>query len=108
MSEPDNLEFLHRRLLEGDPTASERLVQACLTSVVQILRRRHIALPREAVEDAAHDALLALIRHPERYDPKRATLLNYLVHIAARRLIDWLRARQRQQRARRQDRVSDS
>jgi RNA polymerase sigma-70 factor, ECF subfamily len=91
----DELPEIHLALLQGDLTASERLVRVCLTDLRRLLTRRHIALPREAVADAAHDAVLAYLSHPERYSEERGDLLNYLIHIADNKMRDWLRAYQR-------------
>src|SRR5579863_9040337 len=99
MSAPDSAWFLYRRLLDGDPTAPERLVAAYVLPLQRILRRRHPALPREVVADAANDALLSLIDRPERFDPGRGvSLLNFLVMIGDRNLIDQLRALERRKR----------
>jgi DNA-directed RNA polymerase specialized sigma24 family protein len=48
------------------------------------------------VADAANDALLACVQHPDRYDPHRLPLLNYLTLLADRRLVDLLRRRARE------------
>jgi len=91
MPDPDPHRHLHQRLLRGDRDAPERLVAECAPLLQRLLRRRYLALPREAVADAANDALLALIRHPERYEPGRLPLLKYLTLIADRKLIDMIR-----------------
>jgi RNA polymerase sigma-70 factor, ECF subfamily len=49
----------------------------------------------EIVMDAAHDALLALIEHPQRYDPALGSLMNYLAHIGNHKVNDQLRSLQR-------------
>lgn len=94
-AQTSTLSFLHARLLAGDPVATDRMVSECLRPVERILARRHMALPREAVTDAACDALLAYFRSPERFDPSRGHLLSYLVAIGDFRLRDWLRAQMR-------------
>jgi RNA polymerase sigma factor (sigma-70 family) len=91
----EHLLTLHRRLLDGDPTASRDLFQALNGPLFSLLRQHGVALPREDVEEAASDALLELFAHPERYDLDQGTLLNFLVTIGKRRLIDRLRARKR-------------
>lgn len=83
---------IHRALLNGEPTAPDRLVRTCLARVYRILRRRHPAVPHETIRDAAVDAALALILKPESYDAARGDLLSYLVEIGDHKVIDWLRA----------------
>jgi RNA polymerase sigma-70 factor (ECF subfamily) len=63
--------------------------------LVRILRRRNLAVPRDILIDGASDALLALIQHPERFDPQRSGLLTFLTTVAERRMIDHLRAASR-------------
>lgn len=91
----DSLLRLHRAMLAGDPRASERLADALAPRLRSLLRRRHAAMPRECLEDAAVDALLAYLQQPERYDPARGSLLNYLTTIADRRISDFLRRQTR-------------
>jgi RNA polymerase sigma-70 factor (ECF subfamily) len=43
------------------------------------------------IDDAVTDALLALIKTPERYDPRQSSLLNYLARIGHNKLVDALR-----------------
>jgi RNA polymerase sigma-70 factor, ECF subfamily len=86
------LKQIHQDLLAGDPEAPRRLVSACQGRLHSILKRKYAYLPREAVEDAVNDALLALIGRPERYDPGRGSLMNLLVHVGANKLKDHLRA----------------
>lgn len=92
-----DLAGIHRALLDGDPTAPRDLVHACSTPLYAILKRRFAFLPREAVEDALHDALLALIAQPGLYDPSRGSLMNLLVHIGSNKLSDQLRKLHRRQ-----------
>jgi RNA polymerase sigma-70 factor (ECF subfamily) len=83
---------IHERLLDGDPTASEALARECLMPLVRILRRRHLAVPRDILIDAASDALLSLIQQPARFDSRRSGLLTFLTTVAERRMIDHLRS----------------
>jgi len=86
---------LHNQLLSGDPAALERLVAECGAALERTLHRRHIALPRDMVRDAANDAFLAVVAKPAAFDPQKGSLLNFLVHIADHKLADRLRARSR-------------
>jgi hypothetical protein len=87
----EDLASLHRRLLDEQPTAPQALVNACSGRLFAILKRRFALVPREEVQDAVHDALLALIARPSLYDPARGSLMNLLVHIGCKKLIDQLR-----------------
>ena len=83
---------IHADMLAGEPTADRALVNACVKPLYAILKRSYSLLPPEVVRDAAHDALIALIRQPEQYDSERGTLLNYLVRIGKNKLADQVRA----------------
>lgn len=89
---------LQRALLSGDPTTTRDLYNQFSGPLYVLLKHRYTALPQEAVKDAVHDALLALILHPERFDSKQGTLLNYLVRIGANKLSDQVRAYRRRSR----------
>lgn len=92
----EELDALWRALCAGSPTAPRRLINACLPRLIPILRRRFSVLPSECIHDAAHDALIELIRSPGGYRPQKGSLLNYLVHIGNNRLIDLYRQIKRQ------------
>lgn len=91
----DELLLLHEALLADGPRASERFLDAAGRRLRPLLRRRHAPLPTELVLDAATDALLFCVQHPERYRPASGSLLNFLVHIADNRVRDALRKIQR-------------
>jgi hypothetical protein len=70
---------LHARLLSGnDPTASSDLFLHYLEPVHAYLRRAFPQTDEADTFDVATDLLLALPKHPERYDPDRSSLLAYL------------------------------
>jgi RNA polymerase sigma-70 factor (ECF subfamily) len=87
--------FVYRALVAGEPTAPRRFIEMYNGRLYALLRRRYSFLPGEVVRDAAHDALLAVIAHPERYAPEYGSLMNYMVHIGSRRLQDYLRTLRR-------------
>lgn len=92
----DLLLKLHDRICTGDPVAPDQLVSECLVPMQAALRRRWLALPREMVEEAVIDALLAYLQRPDAFDPQRnRSLAAYLKVIASRRLTDALRKRTR-------------
>jgi RNA polymerase sigma-70 factor (ECF subfamily) len=55
---------------------------------------------RGAAEDIAQDVFVDLWRRPERFDPHRAPLRGWLLVMARRRGIDWIRRRGSQERLR--------
>jgi RNA polymerase sigma-70 factor (ECF subfamily) len=87
----DELLLLHRALLDDNPRAPERFLALAAPRLHAILKRRHATLPREIVLDAATDALLFLVQHPERFQSGKGTLLNFLVSVADNKLRDALR-----------------
>lgn len=97
MAEPD-VGAIYQALLRGEPTASRNLVNAFSGQLYAILKHRYSVLSPEAVQDAVHDALLALITRPERFNPARGSLINYLVHIGTNKLNDQLRTFRRRAR----------
>ncbi len=87
----EELEALWRAFCAGSPTASRRLIDACLLRLVPILRRRFSVLPLETINDAAYDALIELTRNPDRYQPQKGSLLTFLILIGNNKLIDCYR-----------------
>lgn len=69
---------LHRRLLEQDETASAELAQRFLASLIGWLTERNSRIHADLIEEAAGDAILALIRNPQSYQPQRGGLEAYL------------------------------
>lgn len=71
---------IHERLLRGDPTAPAQLVDDVLGWVVQALERRFPGLVDPTmVGDAATDAIIGYVKHPDRFDPTRRGLRGYLL-----------------------------
>ena len=94
VSDADELPRLHRALLRRDPKAPDRFADACLPRLRSLLKARHAFLPPDLAEDAATDAVLFLLETPERYQPERGSLLNFLLLIATSKLRDrWRKAK---------------
>lgn len=70
---------LHQAVLAGDPTASARAFEALLGPLVARLEFKWPILDRRDIEEQAADALISYVTNPQRYDPRRAGLLTYLV-----------------------------
>lgn len=60
----------------------------------------HVTRDRGAAEDITQEVFVDLWRRPERYDPARSPLRSFLLLIARRRGIDWLRRREARETAR--------
>jgi DNA-directed RNA polymerase specialized sigma24 family protein len=75
---PEEALRLYRCHLEGDPTASNDLADAFLEPLIAWLTKTNPRCPPEVCEDAAADALLALLRNPQSFAPGRKSLEGYL------------------------------
>jgi DNA-directed RNA polymerase specialized sigma24 family protein len=73
---------LHRRLVEGDPTAPSDLAQTYLDHLIGWLTTRNRRREEHSCITAAEDAVLALAKKPQTYDPTRLSLVAYL-HMSA-------------------------
>jgi RNA polymerase sigma-70 factor, ECF subfamily len=80
----------HRRLVSGDPTASAEVCKAILGPLVGWLYAKRRTTDKELVRDAATDALVDYIKHPDRWNPKRGTLVSYICMAADRDLLNAL------------------
>ena len=69
---------LCRRLRERDPVAPTDLAVAFLEPLIAWLAAKNRAIPGDIVAEAAEDAILALIRSPDSYDPAKSDLRGYL------------------------------
>jgi RNA polymerase sigma-70 factor (ECF subfamily) len=85
------------RLRQGDTEAFGGFYRQHATHLQGFLRR-HLG-DAKAAEDVAQEAFLHLWRHPNGFNPARATLKAYLFGIAAKRAADWWRLRTREERA---------
>src|SRR5262245_56342942 len=92
---PSIWDQLHARLCQGDPVAQSDLAVACLEPLQQRLRHRFPRGDPDLLLQAAHDAVLELIRKPQRFDPQRGSLEAYLFRAAARNLMNAWRAEAR-------------
>lgn len=76
---------LHRLLLNGDRTASARIVERHLDRLIARLNARFPNIP-DLVEDAVSQALAAYVMNPHIYNPDRSSLFNFLLMAADRDL----------------------
>lgn len=93
---------IHRRLLDGDLTASAELAEAYLEEIVRQVRirtagRRRFSVVKDetVVQDAAVDAFLNYVDRPDQYNPAKKSLLDYLVMSARGDLVNALRKEER-------------
>jgi RNA polymerase sigma factor (sigma-70 family) len=90
---------LHRRLLEGDPTATADLAAAFLDPLVAWLTKKNRAkVAEDLCNEAAEDALIALMKSPTSYSPARMGLWSYLRMSAQGDLQNILRRESRRRR----------
>jgi RNA polymerase sigma-70 factor (ECF subfamily) len=69
---------LYRQLVDGDPTAPSDLAVAFLDPLIDWLTEHNRAIPLDLINQAAEDAILALIRNPASYRPQKGSLEAYL------------------------------
>jgi DNA-directed RNA polymerase specialized sigma24 family protein len=85
---------LHKRLVDADPTASADLATTFLDRLIAWLTGHHPARPQDLICEAAEDAIVNLIHHPNSYQP-RIPLEAYLQMSARGDLLNALRRRER-------------
>lgn len=85
---------LHRLLLNGDPTASARIVERYLDRLIERLSARFPNVP-DLVEDAVSQALTAYVMNPQIYNPNLSPLFSFLFMAAKRDLLNLLAAEKR-------------
>src|SRR5258708_2851913 len=95
---PDRTEEsdLHRRLVERDPVAPAELARLYLIPLIASLRKRNSsAVADEFLQDAAHEALISLIKNPSGFVAARSRarrpLFAYLILVAQRDLQNLMR-----------------
>jgi len=79
---PNTWEQIHARLRDGDPVAQSDLAVACLEPLLDRLRLRYPRCDPDLLLQAAHDAVLELIRKPYLFDPQKGSLAAYLFRAA--------------------------
>lgn len=73
-------EAIHRRILAGDPVARSELFTRLLEPLLERLAFRWPRLRgSEGLTDQAIDSIMRYVSAPGRFDPRRASLLHYLV-----------------------------
>lgn len=80
----------HQRLISGDPTAPAQLCKTILPALVAWLSAKRRTTDKELVRDAATDALVDYIKHPDRWNSDRGTLISYICMAADRDLLNAL------------------
>lgn len=82
---------IHRRLLEGDPTASAELAEQVIEPLTQRIAESNPGIKDQGlVTDACSDALLKYLSRPQAYDPQRRGLFGYLAMSAQGDLLNSL------------------
>lgn len=73
---------MHKRVLKGDNIASSQLFVKYGDKIIDQLKRifpKVVHIDEEAIYDGVTDAFVSYIKSPEKYDPERMTLFNYLL-----------------------------
>ena len=100
MADRDELLRLHRRLVNGERTASEEIATALLNPLTGELCREFPALDLGLVCDGVTDALLDYCAHPSAFDPVRGVPLDRYLHGNAWRNVCNLLRRETRRRSR--------
>jgi len=77
--------------VEGDPVAIDQVVQLILTPIVRWAFGQYSSVPEQEVASVVHQVLAEICVHPERYDPSRAQITTYVIHLVKLRINDVLR-----------------
>jgi hypothetical protein len=74
----DSHQQLYKRLVDYDPIAPDDIATTFLEPLINWLSSLNQSIHPDLVNEAAEDALLALIHNPSSYDPSKSTLETYL------------------------------
>jgi DNA-directed RNA polymerase specialized sigma24 family protein len=75
----EQINAIYRRLLTGEPDASNDFIELLLDPLVEVLCARFPNLPHpDLIMDVVIDALFRFVQSPEKYRPERGELWNYL------------------------------
>lgn len=83
--DPAQLLDLHKRLLQGDRTASEEVASQLLAPLARQLSRKFPFTDEQIVSDGVTDAILDYCENPQQFDVTRGVPLHNFIHMAARR-----------------------
>lgn len=100
-------EDLHRRLSAGDPVAPSDLCAAYLEPLFAALSRAYPRVDEQVVATAVEDAIIALIKNPNVFNPSRSSLDRFLFMAASGDLRNLLRRESRHHQKREQIPVED-
>jgi RNA polymerase sigma-70 factor, ECF subfamily len=79
----DGLLALHRRLLDGDPLASEEAARVLLVPLMEVTQRAYPRLDEQLITDAVVDALLDYFANPAYADQEGESKLQSFLQRAA-------------------------
>lgn len=98
MNWPPNDELLASwERLKDDPLAGGAFVVLTLAPLTRALTGWRQGIHADNIETAAADAVLWLVKNPDRYDPAKSPLSAFLFHVARCRLINQFAAERRHQ-----------
>lgn len=105
--ETSQLLELHRRLCDGDRTASEMLAELILEPLVEALSRRFPRTDEQIIWDGVVEAVLDYCTRPHQFDAERGVPLDHFLLMASTRNLQNLLRGETRRRAR-QEKVSAS
>ncbi len=91
----DKLDLLFYAFLDAEPDSADNLVSVVQPLVLRRLRYEFTSLDQSLLTDAAHDALITLLRNPTAYSPRLSRLDVYLSRLAAWRVRNAIRRQRR-------------
>jgi hypothetical protein len=102
--ETSQLLALHRRLCDGDRTASDELAELILEPLIDAIARRFPRTDEQIVWDGVVEAFLEYCARPSRFDERRRVPLDRFLQMASTRNLQNLQRSEDRRRAR-QERV---
>jgi RNA polymerase sigma-70 factor, ECF subfamily len=99
---------LHRRLCDGDRTASEELAELILEPLIDAISRRFPRSDEQTIWDGVVDALLDYCARPHQFDEERGVPLDRFLCMASRHNVTNLLRGETRRRAREEAAQSDA
>jgi len=100
INDPAALIGLHKRLLQGDRTASEEIARQLLAPLARQLSRKFPFTDEQIVSDGVTDSILDYCEKPQQFDATRGVPLEGFLHMAARRNVSNLLRGEKRRKAR--------
>src|SRR5437762_8884358 len=97
---------LHEKIVSGDSLGPSMLAELVVPRIVESLRRKYHAVPdQHLIDTAVADAMLTYLRHPEKFDKDRGSLIGYLWMAAEGDLLNSLKQTKTREERHKQEKV---